>query len=103
MASVHGVLVAFPEEWLLIFDNVPDRASVEAFLPPAGPGRVLITSQSALWPLGQALEVPVFDTEVAAGFLVDRTGDPDRRAAADLAGMLDGPVSYTHLTLPTKA
>jgi hypothetical protein len=90
VASVHGVLAAFPEEWLLIFDNAPDRASVEAFLPPAGPGRVLITSQSALWSRGQALEVPVLDTEVAAGFLADRTGDPDRQAAWDLADTLGG-------------
>ena len=90
VASVHGVLAAFPAEWLLIFDNAPDRASVAAFLPPAGRGRVLITSQNALWPPGQALEVPVLDTEVAAGFLVDRTGDPDRQAAADLAEELGG-------------
>jgi hypothetical protein len=90
VASVHGVLAAFPGAWLLIFDNAPDRASVEAFLPPAGPGRVLITSQSALWSRGQALEVPVLDIEVAAGFLAGRTGDTDRRAAWDLAGVLGG-------------
>ena len=42
----------------------------QAFLPPAGPGRVLITSRNPNWPPGQALEVPVLDTEVAAGFLV---------------------------------
>jgi hypothetical protein len=90
VASVHGVLAAFPHEWLLIFDNAPDRASVEAFLPPAGPGRVLITSQSALWSCGQALEVQVLHTAVAAGFLADRTSDPDRQAAWDLAGVLGG-------------
>jgi hypothetical protein len=90
VASVHGVLAAFPHAWLLIFDNAPDRASVEAFLPPAGPGRVLITSQSALWSRGQVLEVQVLDTEVAAGFLADRTGDPDRQAATDLASTLGG-------------
>jgi Tetratricopeptide repeat len=90
VASVHGVLAAFPGAWLLIFDNAPDRASVEAFLPPTGPGRVLITSQSALWSRGQALEVPVLDTEVAAGFLAGRTGDTDRRTAWDLAGALGG-------------
>jgi hypothetical protein len=90
VASVHGMLAAFPREWLLIFDNAPDRASVVAFLPPAGPGRVLITSQSALWSRGQALEVPVLDTGVAAGFLAERTGDPDRQAAWDLADTLGG-------------
>jgi hypothetical protein len=31
--SVHGVLAAYPRQWLLLFDNAPDRASVEEFLP----------------------------------------------------------------------
>ena len=89
VASVHAVLARFPAPWLLIFDNAADLASVAGFLPPAGPGRVLITSQNPNWP-GQALEVPVLDPEVAAGFLVSRTGDPDRQAARDLAGELGG-------------
>jgi hypothetical protein len=63
---------------------------VRAFLPPTGNGRVLITSQSAVWPRGQAVQVPVLDTEVAAVFLVNRTGDPDGQAAAALAGELGG-------------
>ena len=90
VASVHAVLAAFPAGWLLLFDNAPDQASVQRFLPPAGHGRVLVTSQSALWPAGQGLEVPVLDVQVAAGFLVNRTGDPDGRAAAELAGELGG-------------
>jgi hypothetical protein len=44
VASVHGMLSANPAPWLLLFDNAPDRASVARFVPPAGPGRVLITS-----------------------------------------------------------
>jgi Tetratricopeptide repeat len=90
VASVHSVLAAFPAGWLLLFDNAPDQASVQRFLPPAGHGRVLVTSQSALWPPGQGLEVPVLDVPVAAGFLVSRTGDPDGQAAAELAGELGG-------------
>ena len=90
VASVHAVLAKFPVSWLVIFDNAPDRAAVEAFLPPAGRGRVLITSQSAVWPPGQAVQVPVLSTEVAAGFLVNRTGDPDERAAKELAEGLGG-------------
>ena len=90
MASVHGVLAASPAPWLLVFDNAPDRASVAPFVPPAGPGRVLITSRNQIWPPGQALEVPVLDPQVAAEFLVGRTGDPDRRAALELAGELGG-------------
>jgi hypothetical protein len=90
VASVHAVLAAFPAGWLLLFDNAPDQASVQRFLPPAGHGRVLVTSQSALWPPGQGLEVPVLDVQAAAGFLVNRTGDPDEQAAAELAGELGG-------------
>ena len=75
VAWVHGVLAASPAPWLLLFDNAPDRASVARFVPPAGPGRVLITSRNPNWPPGQALEVPVLDPRVAGGV----PGQPDRR------------------------
>ena len=88
VASVHGVLAAYQSLWLLVFDNAPDRASVARFVPPAGPGRVLITSRNQMWPPGQTLDVPVLDPQVAADFLAARTGDPDRRAALELAGEL---------------
>jgi hypothetical protein len=89
VAFVHGVLAGSPEAWLLMFDNAPDRASVAPFVPPAGPGRVLVTSRNPNWP-GQAVQVSVLDTEVAAEFLVGRTGDPDGRAALELAEVLGG-------------
>ena len=89
-ASVHGTLAAFPEQWLLIFDNAPDRAAVERFLPPAGRGQVLITSRNPNWTPGQVLDVPMLGTEVAAGFLVSRTGDQDKQAATELAAELGG-------------
>src|SRR6516162_10078720 len=90
VAAVHGTLAAHPAPWLLVFDNAPDRASVAPFVPPAGRGRVLITSRDQIWPPGQALDVPVLDPQVAAEFLVSRTGDPDQRAALELAGELGG-------------
>jgi Tetratricopeptide repeat len=90
VASVHAVLAAFPADWLLVFDNAAGQEAVREVLPPAGPGRVLITSQSAAWAWGQAVEVPVLGTEVAAEFLVNRTGDLDERAADDLAAELGG-------------
>jgi hypothetical protein len=90
VVAVHSALAAYPGEWLLIFDNVPRQGAVRAFLPPAGNGRVLITSQSAVWPQGQAVPIPVLGTEVAAVFLVTRSGDPDRQAAAALAEELGG-------------
>jgi hypothetical protein len=90
VAAVHAVLAGGAASWLLVFDNAPDRASVAAFVPPAGPGRVLITSRNQIWPPGQAVEVPVLDRQVAAEFLAARTGDADRRAALELAGELGG-------------
>jgi hypothetical protein len=90
VAWVHNVLAGFSAGWLLVFDNAPDLASVERFLPPAGPGRVLITSQNPNWPHGQSLAVPVLETEVAADFLITRTSDPDLQAARELARELDG-------------
>ena len=90
VAAVHAVLAASAAGWLLVFDNAPDRAAVAAFVPPAGPGRVLITSRNQIWPPGQTVEVPVLDPQVAAEFLVGRTGDADRRAALELAGELGG-------------
>ncbi len=62
VASVHAVLARAEAGWLLVFDNATDRASVEAFVPPAGPGQVLITTQNQHWPPGQALDVPVLDS-----------------------------------------
>ena len=90
VASVHGALARARAGWLVVFDNVPDRALVAPFVPPAGPGRVLITTQNQHWPPGQALQVPVLDLGVAAEFLVNRTGDPDRAAARELAAGLGG-------------
>src|SRR5215468_5037005 len=90
VAGAHSALAASPGQWLLIFDNAPGPGPVRAFLPPARNGQVLITSQSAVWPPGQAVEVPVLDTEVAALFLVNRAGDPDSQAAAGLAAELGG-------------
>ena len=73
-----------------MFDNAPDRASVAPFVPPAGPGPGADHHPEPDWPPGQALDVPVLDPVVAAGFLVSRTGDPDRVAARELAGLLGG-------------
>ncbi len=90
VASVHNVLAGFSAGWLLVFDNAPDLASVQRFLPPAGPGRILITSQNPNWPHGQPLAVPVLGTDVAADFLITRTSDPDQQAARELVSELDG-------------
>ena len=110
VASVHGALAAYLRRWLLVLDGAADPASVNAFLPPAGRGRVLITSRDPFWPPGQALEVPVLDPDVAAEFLVNRTGDPAfqtaRQLAVELGGLplaLEQAAAYTQATGGTLA
>ena len=90
VAQVHAVLAARPADWLLIFDNAPSPAAIQSFLPPAGCGRVLITSQNPYWPGCQALEVPMLGRDVAADFLLTRTSSADKDAARDLSDELDG-------------
>ena len=77
VAVVHAWLAASEAPWLLIFDNAPGQEAIGKFIPPAGNGQVLVTSQSALWAPGQAMEVPVMDAAAAATFLAARTGDAD--------------------------
>ena len=81
VGRVHAVL-ARRDDWLLVFDNVPDPEAVAGLVPPAGGGRVVITSQYGSWPGRQVLEVPVLDRDVAAGFLLDRTGAAGLRRQA---------------------
>jgi hypothetical protein len=91
VAAVHGALAARPGDWLLVFDNAPDLTAVRGMLPPKGAGRVLITTRDTRWPPGQILDVPVLDTETAAGFLVNRTGAAGQEEAArELAIELGG-------------
>jgi Trypsin-like peptidase domain/Tetratricopeptide repeat len=91
VAQVHGVLAAYPGDWLLVFDNAPEPSAVEAVLPPAGHGQVLITSRDPYWPVGRVVEVPVLDLAVATAFLLNRTGRPDEaEAARALADELGG-------------
>jgi len=88
VASAHAVLAAFPSEWLLIFDNAADEPCLARFVPPAGPGRVVVTSQSQHWPGRHVLDVPVLDPEVAAQFLANRAADQNMAAARELAAEL---------------
>ena len=88
VGSVHAVLADSPLPWILIFDNAPDPASVQDYLPGDGLGQVLITSQHGLWPTGLGIEVPELEVEAAAGFLVSRSGDPDLVTARKLAAEL---------------
>ncbi len=77
------------KKWLLIFENAPDRASVEDFLPRAGGGHVLITSRNMSWRgVAVTMQIDVMSNEEAMTFLTVRTGDNDRRAAIAVADAL---------------
>jgi tetratricopeptide (TPR) repeat protein len=89
VAQVHAALAARAGDWLLIFDNAPSFAALREFLPPAGHGRVLITSQDPHWP-GHALDVPVLDQNTATAFMLTRLGSADYAAADHLAADLGG-------------
>jgi hypothetical protein len=89
VAAVHRALTAVPAKWLLIFDNAPDPASIQAFLPPGGNGQVIITSQNASWPV-PTIEVPPLEADVAGGFLLARAKSNEQAAAHDLAEELGG-------------
>ena len=92
VGRVHALL-ARRDDWLLVFDNVPGPAAVTGLVPPAGGGRVVITSQFGSWPGRQVLEVPVLDRAVAAAFMLDRTGaagPAEEAAAVELAAELGG-------------
>ncbi|GAB2914045.1 FxSxx-COOH system tetratricopeptide repeat protein [Nonomuraea fastidiosa] len=83
--QVHAALAASPEPWLLIFDNAPDADTVRRFLPPAGPGHVLVTSRSGSWPPEQGLELPVLDPDPAVDLVLARSGQEDAVSAAAVA------------------
>ena len=90
VAVVHAVLAAADWDWLLIFDNAASYQAVRDVLPPAGRGRVLVTSQNPHWPGGWVLDVPVLGQDAAARFLQQRTGQVQMAAARAVASELDG-------------
>ncbi|HEX4818557.1 MAG TPA: FxSxx-COOH system tetratricopeptide repeat protein [Nonomuraea sp.] len=86
--QVHAALAAHEAPWLLIFDNAPEADELRPFLPPAGPGHVLVTSRSGNWPREHGLELPVLAPDPAAALLLARSGQDDRVAAAAVAAEL---------------
>jgi hypothetical protein len=90
VASLHAILAAYSARWLLIFDNAEEAAAILDFLPPAGAGEILITTQNQHWRAGTVLHVPPLDVDVAAAFLVSRSGDTDHDSAEALAEEMDG-------------
>ncbi len=76
--------------WLLVYDDASDLADLTALIP-GGPGHLLITSRNPRWEhVARPLPVLPFDQDHSVRLLIERTADPDRRAAAKLADRLQG-------------
>ena len=75
--------------WLLVFDNADDPRTLARFRPAGG--HVLLTSRNPAWgTVATRLQVDVLPAPEAVEFLITRTGDDDRDAAAELAAELGG-------------
>ncbi|AOS83621.1 hypothetical protein BIU88_05340 [Chlorobaculum limnaeum] len=72
--------------WLLIFDNARDAASIKPYLPRSASGHVLITSRNPDWrSVVNPLPVEVWERNESVAFLLKRTGRTDEAGANALA------------------
>ena len=91
---VEGARAAEERPWLLIYDNVTDRETVEAHVPPSFAGRVLYTArENDLLPPDSVVELDMLTEAEALDLFRKATGaaleDPAEMAAAqELAGEL---------------
>jgi hypothetical protein len=100
-AFVFTLLAQQNNPWLLVLDNVPDPASANGLLPPAGKGHVLITSRATGWP-GRSIVEPL-GTDAAVELLLSQSGDTNREAAKALATQLGGlPLALTQAASYTR-
>jgi serine/threonine protein kinase len=94
------------DNWLVIFDNASNPDSIRSFLPRTTMGHMLVTSRHQSWrELGVSVAVDEMDPEEAVEFLLRRTGETDRAAAARLAEdlgrlplALEGAAAYMETT-----
>jgi tetratricopeptide (TPR) repeat protein len=88
VAAVLDWLRAHPH-WLLVLDNLEPsgRGAVRRWLPPDLPGHVVATSREHTWPASR-LRLEPLTVDVATRFLLERAGEDDARAAADVAERL---------------
>jgi tetratricopeptide (TPR) repeat protein len=88
VARLSGAL-AERQGWLLVFDSATDSTDLEPLLPAAADGHVLVTSRNQAWHgLAEPVPVEVLGPDAAVRLLQQRSGDPDRDAAAELATQL---------------
>jgi tetratricopeptide (TPR) repeat protein len=77
------------EGWLLILDNAPEPAAIQAYLPCTTHGHLIITSRHFGWGgTARSLTVPVLPRDEAATLLLDVTQQSDRETAGTIAQTL---------------
>jgi len=77
------------DAWLLILDNAPEPAAIQAYLPRTTHGHLLITSRHFGWGgTARSLTVPVLPGDEAATLLLDVTQQSDRESAGAIAQTL---------------
>jgi catechol 2,3-dioxygenase-like lactoylglutathione lyase family enzyme len=90
-AAVQAVRAWLSREdgWLLVFDNADDPGLVRPYLPPTRVGgKVLLTSRAKSFAkvgIREPFRVETLEPEDAVKFLMERTGNADAQAAAELA------------------
>lgn len=101
--AVDAVLqwLAANKDWLLIFDNAANLASLSSYLPRRGEGHVIITSREDIWrPIARTIVLETFNDEESVRFLLTRIGSDspaDTKAARRLAKSLgDMPLALEH-------
>lgn len=78
-------------DWLLVYDGAERVEDIAGLLPDAGTGQVIITSRYPAWDaVASCVALEPFRVDDAIAFLMGRTGDTDRVAAAALAAQLSG-------------
>lgn len=76
-------------QWLLIFDNAPDHATIRDFLPNSVEGHVLITSRNQDWKKAcSPVEMTVWNRAESISFLNKRTRLSDGPMAGEVADAL---------------
>jgi tetratricopeptide (TPR) repeat protein len=77
-------------KWLLILDNAEDLAMVSEFIPPTHGGHIILTTRvQAMGRLAQRVEVEMLLPEVAALFLLKRSGLAASDASLDQASPVE--------------
>jgi tetratricopeptide (TPR) repeat protein len=77
---------------LLIYDNAIDAEALRPYLPRGGAAHVLVTSNAHAWRgVATPVEIRLWPKDIAAEYLIARTGRTGERAAAEeLSETLDG-------------